>query len=78
MSMSPEPSSATIVARQVGLLNEDIFNGRATFDEETGQVISLPDASPTQGDDVAEAPASVGQEELNPTTEPALAGANRS
>jgi len=70
-------TSATIVARQVGLLNEDIFNGRARFDEETGQVM-LPDAPTNQGDDVAQAPASVGQEEPTPTTEPALAGANRS
>ena len=69
-------TSATIVARQVGLLNDDIFEGRAAFDEETGQVVPVPDAPRTKGDDVAYAP--VGQEELTPTTEPALAGANRS
>jgi uncharacterized protein len=70
-------TSATIVARQTGLLNDDIFAGRATFDEETGEVIPVPDATPTKAAEVAEPDASVGQNEPNPTDEPALAGANR-
>jgi len=74
--------SATIVARQTGLLDEDIFAGRATFDEETGRVVQLPvdavpDAAPTEATDVAAPDQSVGHEEVSPTTEPALAGAER-
>jgi len=74
--------SATIVARQTGLLNEDIFAGRATFDEETGEVIAVastgPDAGAETESELAEAPAERGtNDDTLPTTEPALAGANR-
>ena len=74
--------SATIVARQTGLLNEDIFAGRATFDEETGEVRPVPDGSVPETQDVTAASGAeevpIAQETHQTTTEPALAGANRS
>lgn len=69
-------TSATIVARQVGLLNDDIFDGRATFDEETGEVIPVPDAVVTTPHTVA-IPLPTNPDPV-PVADGALVGAQRS